>query len=188
MFTNWKNMNYNLILIIVGWLTKMIHYKPVQMSDALGFAEVLIDLIVWHGPPRPPRLDHTSRLSHYLKVLFFFVLQLRRQTNYDLILVIIGLQNKPMQISCCTRASGDNFRSCNLINTISQTQQPRLSLHLQVLVPWYHFRTRLRLPSMRHLWKYQLRISLLHIKRTFNAGLWHSISLSAGPLGLRVWI
>ena len=46
MSTNWKDMNYNSIFIIVGRLTKMIHYKPVQIIDAPGLAEVLIDLIV----------------------------------------------------------------------------------------------------------------------------------------------
>ena len=34
-------------------------------------------------------------------------------------------------------------------------KRPRLSLHLQVLVPRYHFRARLRLPPTRHLQRYQ---------------------------------
>ena len=55
---------------IRSWLTKMVHYKPVQITiNAPGLAEVFIDLVVRHGPPRPPRLNCTSRLSCHLKVL-----------------------------------------------------------------------------------------------------------------------
>ena len=74
-------MNYDSIFIIVYWFTKMIHNKPMQMIDAPGLAEVLIDLIVRHSPPRPPQLDYTSRLSCHLKVLVFFVLLPRRQAT-----------------------------------------------------------------------------------------------------------
>ena len=50
-----KGTNYNSILVIVGWLTKMIHYKPVQIT---------IDA------PRLPRLDcQRLRLSLHLQVL-----------------------------------------------------------------------------------------------------------------------
>ena len=44
-------------------------------------AEVFIDLIVRHGPPRPPQLDHISRLSYCLKVLVFSVQLPRRQAT-----------------------------------------------------------------------------------------------------------
>ena len=82
---------------------KMVHYKPMQITrDALGLAEVFMDLIVRHGPPRPPRLDCTSRLSHHLKVLVFFVLLPRRQANYDSILIVDRLKkilrDEPVQI------------------------------------------------------------------------------------------
>ena len=37
-----KGTSYDSILVIVGWLTKMIHYKPVQiMIDVPGLAKVL---------------------------------------------------------------------------------------------------------------------------------------------------
>ena len=60
---------------IRSWLTRMVHYKPVQIKiNAPGLVEVFIDLVVRYSPPRPPRLNCTSRLSCNLKVLVFFVL------------------------------------------------------------------------------------------------------------------
>ena len=51
------------------------------MIDILGPAEVFIDLIVRHGPPRSPQLDRTLRLSRHLKVLVFFMLLLTHQAK-----------------------------------------------------------------------------------------------------------
>lgn len=45
--TNWKRDNYNLILVIVDWLTKMINYKSIKMTiDALGLLKVIQNLVV----------------------------------------------------------------------------------------------------------------------------------------------
>ena len=51
--TNWKGDSYESIFIIIDWLTKMVHYKPVKITiDAQGLAEVIIDVVVWyHGLP-----------------------------------------------------------------------------------------------------------------------------------------
>ena len=47
--TDWKDESYDSILVIVDWLTKMIHYKPVKVTiDASGLAEVIFDVGVWH--------------------------------------------------------------------------------------------------------------------------------------------
>ena len=47
--TNWKDEIYDSILIIVDWLTKMVHYKPFKLTiNAPGLAEVIIDVVVWH--------------------------------------------------------------------------------------------------------------------------------------------
>ena len=53
LFADWKGDSYDLILVIVDRLTKMVHYKPVKVNiDALGLAEVIIDMVVWfHGLP-----------------------------------------------------------------------------------------------------------------------------------------
>ena len=45
--SDWKGNNYNSILVIVNRLTKIVHYKPVKVTiDALGLAEVIIDVVV----------------------------------------------------------------------------------------------------------------------------------------------
>lgn len=47
--TDWKDDNYNMILVIVDHLTKMIHYELVKtMIDAADLAEVIIDMVVRH--------------------------------------------------------------------------------------------------------------------------------------------
>ena len=45
----WKGANYNSILVIINWLTKMVYYKPVKITiDASRFAKVIIDVVVHH--------------------------------------------------------------------------------------------------------------------------------------------
>ena len=47
--TDWKGDSYDSILVIIDWLTKMVHYKPVKVTiNALGLAEVIIDVVVRH--------------------------------------------------------------------------------------------------------------------------------------------
>ena len=47
--TNWKTDNYDSILVIIDWLTKMIHYEPVKIIiDTLNLMEVTLDIIVQH--------------------------------------------------------------------------------------------------------------------------------------------
>ncbi len=44
---DWKGDSYDLILVIVDRLTKMVHYKPVKVTiDTPGLAEVIIDIVV----------------------------------------------------------------------------------------------------------------------------------------------
>ena len=46
---NWKKDSYNSILVIVNWLIKMVHYKPVKITlNAPELAEVIIDVIIRH--------------------------------------------------------------------------------------------------------------------------------------------
>ena len=45
--SDWKSDSYDLILVIVDQLTKMVYYKPVKVTiDAPGLAEVIIDVVV----------------------------------------------------------------------------------------------------------------------------------------------
>ena len=47
--TNWKGDSYDLILVVVNLLIKMIHYKLVKVTiDVLRLNEVIIDVIVRH--------------------------------------------------------------------------------------------------------------------------------------------
>ena len=47
--TDWKRDSYDSILVIIDWLTKMIHHKPVKIIiDAPGLIEVIIDGVVHH--------------------------------------------------------------------------------------------------------------------------------------------
>ena len=46
---DWKGDNYDSILVIIDWLTKMVYYKPVKVTiDAPGLVEVIIDVVVKH--------------------------------------------------------------------------------------------------------------------------------------------
>ena len=47
--TDWKGDSYDLILVIVNWLTKMVHYKSIKVTiNAPGLAEVIIEVVVRH--------------------------------------------------------------------------------------------------------------------------------------------
>ena len=76
MSTNWKDTSYDSILVIINRLTcwedlSRDFTTPMQITiNAPGLAEVFIDLVVRHGPPQPPRLDHRRlRLSLHFQVL-----------------------------------------------------------------------------------------------------------------------
>ena len=46
---DWKGKSYNSILVIVNWLTKIMHYKPVKVTiDIPTLAEVILDVVVRH--------------------------------------------------------------------------------------------------------------------------------------------
>lgn len=49
LFTIWKGGSYNLILIIVEKLIKMIHYELVKVIiNTSTLCEVIIDSVIWH--------------------------------------------------------------------------------------------------------------------------------------------
>ena len=46
---DWRGNSYNSILVIVNWLTKMVHYELVQMTIAASaLAEVIVNVVVLH--------------------------------------------------------------------------------------------------------------------------------------------
>ena len=47
--TDWKDDSYDLILVIVNRLIKMVQYKLVKVTiDVPRLAEVIIDMVIWH--------------------------------------------------------------------------------------------------------------------------------------------
>ena len=47
--TDWKGDSFDLILVIVDRLTKMVHYEPVKVTiNAPGLSEVIIDVVIRH--------------------------------------------------------------------------------------------------------------------------------------------
>ena len=46
---DWKEENYDSILVIIDWLIKMVHYEQVKVIIiAPELAEVILDMVVWH--------------------------------------------------------------------------------------------------------------------------------------------
>ncbi len=46
--TNWKGKGYNLILVIIECLTKIVYYEPVKVTiNILDLAKVIIDVITY---------------------------------------------------------------------------------------------------------------------------------------------
>ena len=46
---NWKGDSYDLILVIVDRLIKMVYYKPIKVIiNALGLAKVILNVVIWH--------------------------------------------------------------------------------------------------------------------------------------------
>lgn len=44
-----KNDSYDLVLIIIDCLTKIVHYKPVKViNDAASLAKIIINIVVKH--------------------------------------------------------------------------------------------------------------------------------------------
>ncbi len=73
---DWKGDSYELILVIVDRLTKIVHYVPVKITiDAPGLAEVIIDVVVrHHGVPESIVTDRGSLFtSKFWSSLYYFL-------------------------------------------------------------------------------------------------------------------
>ena len=74
--TDWKGDNYDLILVVVDWLTKMVYYKSVKVTiDTPGLAEVIINVVVWHyGLPDSIVTNEKSLfISIFWSLLYYFL-------------------------------------------------------------------------------------------------------------------
>ena len=73
--TNWKSDSYDSILIIIDWLTKMVHYEPVKITiNALELAKVILDIVVWHHGLPDSIVTNKSLLftSKFWSLLYYF--------------------------------------------------------------------------------------------------------------------
>ena len=84
--TNWKEESYDSILVIVDWLTKMVHYKPVKVTiNALGLAKVILDMVVrYYDFLNLMVSDRGSLFSSkfWLSLCYFFDIKQRPSTAF----------------------------------------------------------------------------------------------------------
>ena len=74
--TNWKEDSYNLILVIVNQLAKMVYYNPVKVTiNTPGLAKIIIDVVVkYHGLPDSIVNDQESLFtSKFWSLLCYFL-------------------------------------------------------------------------------------------------------------------
>ena len=90
--TNWKGENYDSILVIVDWLTKMIHYKPVKVIiDAPRLAKVIINVVVQYSLLLDFIISDRGPIftSKFWSLLYYFF-GIRRQLSMAFHLQIYG--------------------------------------------------------------------------------------------------
>ncbi len=73
---NWKDDSYDLTLVIVDQLTKMIYYELVKVTiNAPGLAKVIIDVVMWYH--RVAKSIMTDRgllfISKFWSLLYYFL-------------------------------------------------------------------------------------------------------------------
>ena len=86
--TNWKGENYESILVIVGRLTKKIHYKLVKVIiNVPRLAEIIIDLVVCHHCLPDSIITDKSFLftsKFWLLLYYFFSMKQKLATTFHL--------------------------------------------------------------------------------------------------------
>ena len=86
--TDWKRNSYNSILVIVNRLTKIVYYKPIEITiNAPRLAKVIIDVVVrYYGLPdsivTDRRLFFTSKFWSFL--CYFLGIKRRLPPAFDL--------------------------------------------------------------------------------------------------------
>ena len=86
--TDWKRDSYDLILVIVDWFTKIVHYKLVKVTiNALSLAEVIINIVVkHHSLPNSIVANRRSLFTSkfWLLLYYFFGMKLKLFTAFHL--------------------------------------------------------------------------------------------------------
>lgn len=79
--TNCKSENYNSILVIINWLTKIVYYKAINITiNALRLAQVILNVVIWHHGLFNLIVSNKSLLFNF-KILVIILLLLQNQTN-----------------------------------------------------------------------------------------------------------
>ncbi len=74
--TEWKSESYNLILVIIDHLTKIVYYKLIQITiDIPGLAEVIINVIICHHQVSESIITDCSSLFilKFWSLLYYFL-------------------------------------------------------------------------------------------------------------------
>ncbi len=84
--TDWKGVTYNLILVIVERLTKMVHYEPVKVTiNTLGLFEGILNVVVrHHGLPDSIVSDRSSFFTSkfWSSLCYFLGIKQRLYTTF----------------------------------------------------------------------------------------------------------
>ena len=83
LFFDWKGDSYDLILVIVDRLTKMVYYKLVKVTiNAPGLAKVIIDVVVQHyGLPNSIISDREAISTSKFWSLLCYFLDIKQQLS-----------------------------------------------------------------------------------------------------------
>ena len=81
--TDWNRDSYDLILVIVDRLTKMVYYKSVKVTiDAPGLAEVIIDIVMrHHGLPDLIVTDRGLLFTSKFWSSLYYILGIKRKLS-----------------------------------------------------------------------------------------------------------
>ena len=81
--TDWKGENYNLIIVIVDCLTKMVHYKLVKVTiNTPDLAEIIIDVVVRYlGLPDSIVTDQASLFTSKFWLLLCYFLSIKQKLS-----------------------------------------------------------------------------------------------------------
>ena len=80
---DWKGDSYNSILVIIDWLTKIVHYKPVKITiNTPGLAKIIIDVVVrHHGFPDSIVTNRGSLFTSKFWSSLYYFLSIKRRLS-----------------------------------------------------------------------------------------------------------
>lgn len=92
---NWKSNNYNSILVIIYYLTEIVHYKPFKVTiDIFGLIKIIINVVIQHyGFPNfginNCRANFFLKfwfwLCYFFDIMWLFSIAFYRQTNKQIV-------------------------------------------------------------------------------------------------------